>query len=101
VTVSDGAGRRERVTEIELHRPGYESIVRYWYSVSGEIATGPVKVKALQVLALFARKPAGGAVYVIEAPVSGDSAAARAAIQRVSEALLAENRVAVEAAAHD
>jgi EpsI family protein len=76
------------VAEIVVSRPNYESIVWYWYAVGEEATTSTVKAKILQVLALLGRNPAGGAVYVLDAPVSGDPGRARQQLQQVTDALM-------------
>ena len=80
-----------QVAEISLERRGYESIVWYWYAVDGRVAAGSVKAKYLQVLALLKRRPAGGAIYVIEAPVAGSVESARFQLRRTAEILLAND----------
>ena len=89
---------REKVTadgaealELFLSRPGYESVVRYWYSVDGNTTASQTKAKLLQILALLGRDPAGGAVYALEAPVSGDAATATQELRRVSKILTGTN----------
>lgn len=83
----------EQVEVVESIR-GPESsgnLVWYWYEVDGRVASRPLKVKILQILAALKRRPAGGRVFVVETDIDGDAAAARARLRRVAEAIIAQS----------
>lgn len=84
------AGRFD-VAEIILSRSRYDSIVWQWYAVGDVSTTSALKTKVQQILALLRREPAGGGVYVLEAPISANAETARLHLQRVSAALMKKN----------
>lgn len=90
-SISDATGAIQDVVEVVVSRPTNEVIIWYWYDIDSRISIDPLHTKALQVVALVQRRPAGGQVVVIEAPVELSREIARQGLEYVAKSLIAKS----------
>jgi exosortase A len=77
------------IAEVVNTRPGFESIVWYWYDIDGKTTSSPMKTKILQVLTMLQGRPAGGRVVVLETATGPDEVEARDRLASAAQDLIA------------
>jgi EpsI family protein len=76
------------IAEVVNTRPGFGSIVWYWYDIDGKTTSSPMKTKILQVLTMLQGRPAGGRVVVLETTNRPDEVEARDRLARAARDLM-------------